>query len=40
MAAFKRRKALLVTTIVALFLGSLGLLPTVFGNTLGHLRLF
>jgi len=40
MAAFKRRKALLVTTIVALFLGSLGLLPTGCGNTLGHLRLF
>jgi hypothetical protein len=40
MAAFERRKALLVTTIVALFLGSLSLLPTVFGNTLGHLRLF
>jgi hypothetical protein len=40
LAAFKGKKALLVTAIVALFLGTVGLLPTVFGDTFSRLRLF
>ena len=39
-AGLQRKKALMVTAIVGLVLGGLGLLPAAFGGTLGRLRLF